>query len=665
MPDDDFPHAALETDAATIDGFVQEENARTKAAFMGAAFEGDAARVAAILENPDRIGGLSRRGDWLYTFKQTAKNPRGLWLRRPQDAPIEANTGWQTVFDVDAFCAETGGDWHWRGAATAHFDPGHVLLQLSQGGSDQTRLIEFHCDTGIALGGFDLAPSRSSANWLDRDTLIWSSAAEGDAADTSWPGTVRLLRRDGSAQEIFRVQPGDLRAYGYSLPTAEGGRLVAVSRGVAIGQAETILMLPDGPLVLPAPPDTTVSASASHYAYEIKEQGGTPGALMLGKIGEAAQEVWAPKDRQAIQGAFLLQDWLVWEVRSNMAPELWVLSLTDPNAQPVQIQPPEPADVFFVGLHDAGFGPEAGTAASPLVMHIQGFLRSPVSYLFDLDQGPEGVRYTKLWAEPEMFDASGKTVELREAVSDDGTRVPYHLVRPETDGPVPTLIYGYGGFGVSMGPGYSPVNGTLWLERGGAYVMAYIRGGAEFGPDWHLQAKGAGRVKAFQDFAAIARDLAEAGLATPAQIGCHGGSNGGLLTGVMLNRYPDRFGAIWSAVGVYDMLRFHKFPAGRAWMDEYGDPDRVEDRAWLKAYSPIHTAPDGDLPPALITTSDNDDRVDPSHARRYAAALQENGHAPWFYQHGGGHGGGGSSRARAAEQALGYGFLAKTLGLET
>jgi prolyl oligopeptidase len=244
--------------------------------------------------------------------------------------------------------------------------------------------------------------------------------------------------------------------------------------------------------------------------------------------------------------------------------------------------------------------------------------------------------------------------------------VPYHLVRPENpDGPVPVLVHGYGGFGVSSLPHYTPVVGALWLERGGAYVVAHIRGGSELGPEWHLAAKGPGREKAFEDFAAIARDLAEAGISTPAQIACRGGSNGGLLTGVMLTRYPDLFGAIWSSVGLYDMLRFHEFPAGKVWIGEFGDPNDPKAAAWLRAYSPLHNIPGSDirLPPTLLTTSDNDDRVDPSHARRFAAALKDKGHRPTFYQHGGGHGGGGSSRSRAREAALGYGFLAKHLEL--
>lgn len=673
MTEPEVMFAALETDAAAIDSFVTTENARTADAFMGARFQADVERAAAVLENPDRLSGLTRRGTWLYTFKQTGDNPRGLWLRRPESAPIDARTGWSTVFDVDAFCAADGGDWHWRGAVTAPFDPARVLIKLSQGGSDQIRTLEFDCNTGAVVpGGFDIGPERGGAAWLDADTLLWSSAVEGDATAMSWPGTVRRLTRTGgpgAAAEIFRAGPKDLGVYAYSLPTASGERIACVSRVPTIGQQEATLFFPEGAVTLPTPPDTMVAKTTTHFAYIVQEKGGSPGALMLGEVGgDAAREVWRPDARQSVSpfSIMVLRDWLVWVRQDNVQPSLWVLSLRDANALPVQIEPPEAAEMFGIGCHDAEPGLDAGTASAPLVITLTGMLRSPVTYLFDLDAGPKDVRFSKLWQEPDQFDATGKTVELREAVSDDGTRVPYHLVRPEGTAPVPTMIYGYGGFGISMQPSYNAAMGKLWLERGGAYAMTHIRGGAEFGPGWHQAAKGAGRPRAFEDFAAVARDLAGAGLAAPLQIGCHGGSNGGLLTGVMLNRYPDLFGAVWSSVGVYDMLRFHKFPAGKAWMDEYGDPDDPGAQAWLRAYSPLHTVPEATtaLPPVLISTSANDDRVDPSHARRYAAALKDKGHAPWFYQHGGGHGGGGSSRARAREMALGFGFLAVNLGLD-
>jgi len=226
------------------------------------------------------------------------------------------------------------------------------------------------------------------------------------------------------------------------------------------------------------------------------------------------------------------------------------------------------------------------------------------------------------------------------------------------------LKYRYGVFGVPLAPEYAPLRHPLWLDRGGAYVQAYIRGGGEFGADWQQAAKRHSRNKAFKDFVAVARDLVKRGITTADKIACHGGSNGGLLTSVMLTQYPEDFGAVWPSVAVTDMLRFHLFPAGAGWMDEYGDPDDADDRAAMLTYSPMHNvAPveERAYPPAFVTTNDSDDRVDPSHSRRFAAALIEAGQQTWFHSRAGGHGGGGATHEAARETALGYAFLRHTI----
>jgi prolyl oligopeptidase len=324
-----------------------------------------------------------------------------------------------------------------------------------------------------------------------------------------------------------------------------------------------------------------------------------------------------------------------------------------------EVPVPEGTENFWIGIFDAN--PMGGDGT--LVLNMSGFLTPSRSYLFDLKKGVAGITYRPLMSQPARFDATGLTVELLMARSDDGTEVPYHLVRPAGDGPVPVMLYGYGGYAVSLDAGYDAITGKLWLERGNAYAFAHIRGGGELGPEWWTVAKGPGRHKAFEDFAAIASDLVARGVSTPEQIGCHGGSNGGLLCGVMLTRYPERFGAVWANVGVHDMLRYHLFPSGRGWIDEYGDPDDPKAAAWLQAYSPFHnvdaTRP---YPPAFIDTSDSDDRVHPSHSRRFAAALRAAGKDVLFYSHAGGHGGGGGSTEKAREMALGYAFMRQALG---
>ena len=661
MQSDDFLELEYETGA--IAAFVSAENARTEARLIDQGFAADVAAVRAIMEAPDALPSVARRGKWLFTYKMTPENPRGLWLCLPGDQVPTPDADWQTMFDVDAFCTASGQVWHWRGAATAWFDPTKVLLRLSLDGSDLTRHVEFDLNTrAIVPGGFDIAPERGgSAEWIDADTLLWTCGT-GEAALTrsGWPRQVRHLHRGGRSEVVFAVGEEDLLASGYLVKIA--GKPYAVHvRMPAINMNESTLMGPDGPVRLPTPADTSGMTDGTYFAYLAQSDGAFPtGTLAVGRLGGAAHAVFTPGERRAVDGdsVFLHEGWLIWKETNNLVPRLMALHLETGGA-PQVVEVPEGAENFWVGMFDANHMGGDGT----MVLHVSGFLTPPRSYLFDLKAGLAGITYRPLLSQPARFDAGGLVVELLLARSDDGTEVPYHIVRPAGEGPVPVMLYGYGGYAVSLDAGYDAMTGKLWLERGCAYVLAHIRGGGELGPAWWTVAKGPGRHKAFEDFAAIASDLVARGISTPAQIGCHGGSNGGLLCGVMLTRYPERFGAVWANVGVHDMLRYHLFPSGAGWIDEYGDPDNAVAAGWLRAYSPIHNV-DGAraYPPALIDTSDSDDRVHPSHSRRFAAALRAAGQDVLFYSHAGGHGGGGGSNEKARELALGYAFMRQALG---
>ncbi|MCO4824228.1 MAG: S9 family peptidase [Amylibacter sp.] len=655
----------LETDEDAIASFRGAQNARTSAVLCDAQFDADVELAIAVLENPDAVNGVSRRGDWVYTFLKTEDAPRGRWLRVPDGTAISRGADWQVVFDVDAFCEATDVNWHWRGARTAWFKYDRVMLVLSHEGSDQSRYLEFDLEScSLVEGGFDLEPSRSSVSWIDADTLLVSSAVGDDGTESSWPGVARIWSRGtafSDAEAVFSADKSDLALWCGAERDTDGTALLSLTKASTIGKAvTTVRRSGQDDVVLAAPEDTTAVHDHSHFAY-IVQSGPDAGCLMLGAIGAVADVLVRPKDGLVVSAASLMfQDGLlIWKQSVRMAQELWVRDLVAGVSTRVAL--PSVADAFYVYPFDANSDAGDGT----LVLSAQGFAQPSTQYLFDLKNGVDGIDWREVYRAPDLFDADGVEVQLHEAKSADGTMVPYHLVLPKgaVMGAVPTLIYGYGGYGVSLAPYYSGITGKLWLEKGGACVMAYIRGGAELGPEWHLSAKGAGRDRAFEDFAAISDDLVARGVSTPAKIACHGGSNGGLLCGVMLTRYPEKFGAIWASVGVYDMLRFHKFPAGRAWIDEYGDPGVAEDAAWLRAYSPLHQVNDGPYPATLIDTSSHDDRVDPSHSRRFVAALNGAGQQPWYYEHeDGGHGGGGASRAKAKEVALGHRFLWHAFG---
>jgi prolyl oligopeptidase len=303
---------------------------------------------------------------------------------------------------------------------------------------------------------------------------------------------------------------------------------------------------------------------------------------------------------------------------------------------------------------------EDDRAAEEVLFNVSGYLQPAT--LCRTVAGEPGLETLK--RAPARFPSQGLCVRQHFAVSADGTRVPYFLVgREQQEEPVPTLLYGYGGFEVSLTPFYSGVTGTAWLQRGGAYAVANIRGGTEYGPEWHRAALGAGRERAFDDFAAVARDLSTRGVTTPGRLGAIGGSNGGLLTGVMLTRCPELFGALVAEVPLLDMLRFHRLLAGNSWVAEYGDPENPDDRAHLLRWSPYQNLDaQRACPPLLLTTSIRDDRVHPGHARKMAARMRELGLPVRYYENtGGGHAGASDHEQAAFVEALIHTFLWRTL----
>ncbi len=669
---DDIAFPALETDAAAIAAFSKRHISRTEAALCDAQFETDAAQFAKILEDPDNLGGIIRRGNWIFNWHRNANHPRGIWRRVKDGTAITADAPWQTVFDLDAFCEMDGDDWHWRGAATLWSDPGRVVLHLSHKGSDLTRHLEWDCDTAAAVsGGFDIPPARSDANWLDENTLLFATAAlPGSATRSGWQGRVVKLRRGTDltdAPTVFEVDHDDLLGYGYTFPLRDGSRGIGFGRVRNIGDTVQRLQIGDTDHPLDAPSHTSCTHNDTHYAYVTADDGpDAPGTLVLRRIdGSDKKILFTPSERRAVQDAYAVfgRDHLFWVEEDTLTPQLRRYDLRDPDASPETL--PLPIDTQSVGI---GRFDAEGPSDGPMQLFTSGFLEPNQTWVFDQTSTPAAAE--RLIKGTTSFDATGMEVRMHMAISDDGTKVPYHIILPKDHasqmGRIPVLQYGYGGFGVSLGPYYMRLQGPAWLSRGGAYVQGYIRGGGEFGTAWHLAAKGEKRKLAFADFAAIARDLVQRGYTTADQIACHGGSNGGLLCGVMLTRYPEHFGAVWATVGVYDQLRYHLFPAGAGWIDEYGDPDDPQARDWLRAYSPVHNVvaqDDRAYPPALIDTNETDDRVDPSHSRRFAALLEQAGQPVRFHSRAGGHGGGGQTTEAARELALGYAFLRHALSL--
>ncbi|MBY3132458.1 prolyl oligopeptidase family serine peptidase [Rhizobium laguerreae] len=663
--------------------FIDEHNRVSDAALRTPEFDRDRDAIKALIERQDRLIVPMRRGEWLFDFRQSKDNPLGIWLRLPADQEPLPDAAWEPVFDLDAFCVREGKRWNWRGAVTCPWEPMRVLLTLSDGGSDLLRLLEFDAERKqVVEGGFDTPAARSHVTWLSRDKICYFGSIDRFSATRSgWPRVGRRLKRGQRPEDAaVMFEAADEDVYGFNLVIDPARSGASEDRGLIdifvaaheIGVASAFLIANDGTQRrIDLPKEADFQFNHDHCLWRAKtDERVATGSLVLQRFDPASETamlgperiLFQPGEGQSIAQMMLMQEWCVFIISDRLRPRLMVLDLTRPDAEQREIAlPADMQTAHFRPLHaDLHLGDDT--------LHIvgQGFLQPPVCYRLELSDRSKQAEPIFVAAAPSYFDATDMSSELLEAVSEDGTRVTYRLVLPKqwTKGALPVLLYGYGGFDVALSPSYSGVTGR-WLEQGGAYVQAYIRGGGEFGPDWYRSAKRQGRDRAFADFVAIARDLVARGYTVPSRIACQGGSNGGLLTGVMLTRYPDDFGAVWCQVPVLDMTRFHLFTAGQAWMDEYGDPETPVDRDFMLGYSPLHNvgaATKVSYPPIYIESSANDDRVHPSHARRFAARLEEEGHRPLFHEFGsGGHGGDGNSEERAARAAMGYSFLRQTI----
>ncbi|OHV76284.1 prolyl oligopeptidase family serine peptidase [Rhizobium sp. LCM 4573] len=673
----------LETDddPKTI-AFVAERNEHSDRGFRTPEFEKDRNALKAMIEREDRLIVPTRRGRWLFDFHRSKSNPLGIWRRLPADQEPRPEAAWETVFDVDAFCKQEGKRWIYSGAITSPYEPTRVLLILSEGGSDQLRLVEFDTETKtIVDGGFDTPPARAHAAWIGPDEIAYfGSVDEFSATRSGWPRVGRALKRGVRPQDapiLFEAGKDDVYGEaGIIDPLFWGGKpderkIEVFTIGHEIGKSSLHVRDAGGNIHrLDLPTEADTDLNHTHLLWRAKTDERHPvGSLILQDFTPFGSEplgksrvLFTPKGGQSVSQFSLLKTWAVFVVSDRMVPKFFLLDLKKPDAAPQELPLPAGLQTVSFRLLDADLtlGEEILTVVG------QGFLLPSTTYRLDLTDHSARPELVPTGSSPAYFDAEGMRSELFEAISEDGTKVPYHIVFPKswTKGELPVLMYGYGGFAVPLSPVYSGAYG-LWLGQGGAFVQAYIRGGGELGPDWHKTAKGKGRHKAFEDFVAVARDLVKRGYTKPSRIACNGGSNGGLLTSVMLTRYPKDFGAVWIGVPVIDMSRFHLFPAGKAWMDEYGNPEVADELDYMLTYSPLHQvkpASEVTYPPVYIESSTNDDRVHPSHARRFAKRLIDAGHQPFFREYGsGGHGGAGDTTEMAERWAMGASFLRQTI----
>ncbi|BBY95373.1 prolyl oligopeptidase [Mycobacterium gallinarum] len=641
--------------------WVRAHNEPTLAKFGGSRFEQMRAEALEVLDTEARIPYVRRRGDHLYNFWRDAANPRGVWRRTTLDSYRTSDPDWDVILDVDALSDAEDENWVWAGADVLEPDHRLALIELSRGGADATVVREFDISTRqFVADGFELPEAKSGVAWQDQDTvLVGTDFGPDSMTESGYPRIAKRWRRGEpleNAQTLFEGAASDVSVGGGYDPTPGFERLF-ITRSFDFFNRDRFELRGDELIDIEIPTDSAMSVHREWLLIRPRTEWTVgaityrPGSLLAARYDEflsGAREltvVFEPDEHSSLDNYAWARDHLVLVTLVDVAshvelvtPGTWErseISGIPPNTNTVLVDIDEHGDEMF--LDSSGFD-------------------TPSQLLW----GRAGGEVATIKSAPAFFDASDIEVTQHFVASADGTKIPYFVVGQRgSTGPGPTLLGGYGGFEVANTPGYAGVLGRLWLARGGTYVLANIRGGGEYGPTWHTQAMRENRHLVYEDFAAVASDLVDRGVTTVDQLGAQGGSNGGLLMGVMLTRYPELFGALVCSVPLLDMRRFHLLLAGASWMAEYGDPDDPDDWAFISEYSPYQNiSADRRYPPVLITTSTRDDRVHPGHARKMAAALEQLGHSVAYYENiEGGHAGAADNAQTAFKSALIYEYL--------
>jgi prolyl oligopeptidase len=670
------PDAYLdEIDGEAALAFARAENARSLGVLQADRRYADLqAKALAIVTAKDRIPAVGLAGDGsLRDFWQDAEHVRGIW-RSVDEASYRAGApAWRTILDLDALSTAESANWVWKGAPCLTPEDRLCLVELSDGGKDAVEVREFDIKAGAFVqGGFVSPQSKQDVAWLDADSLLIARDwGQGTLTQSGYPFVIKRWARGtplAEAKEAFRGKASDVMVSPVVLRDAEGRVAAALAlRALSFFETEAYL-LPDGapPVKLPLPLRSTVKGLVNGQLVFTLEQDWDVQGLKSGDLAAydlvalktapdyaRARLILRPEPSQSIEEVATTKGRLIVALYENVKGA--VLAFRFGAAGWTSIRLPLPADASVAVA-------SASDRDDRLIVNVSGYLTPNAQWFADAGAGAaEPVRTM-----PARFDASGHVVEQLWATSKDGTKIPYFVVRPKDlvfDGTAPTLLYAYGGFQVSMTPAYSGAMGKLWLERGGVYVVANIRGGGEFGPRWHEAGLKANRQRVFDDFFAVSEDLIARKITRPRRLGIMGGSNGGLLMGVALTQRPDLYNAVVVQVPLFDMLGYTALSAGASWVGEYGDPAVPAERAYIAAYSPLQNLKAGAAyPEVFIETSTKDDRVHPAHARKAAARLKALGEPYLYYENiDGGHAAAANLNETARRLALEYTYLTRRL----
>ena len=650
--------------------WVKENNAKSQAEIEARPeFKAIHERLVAIYNSRARIPGVQKRGPWLYNFWQDAQSPRGLWRRTSLEEYRKSEPQWETVLDIGKLGADENVNWVWKGADCLYPDYRRCLVELSKGGADAVEVREFDVvKKEFVKGGFVLPEAKTGVSWRDADTLYVSTDfGPGSMTTSGYPRIVKEWRRGtalAEAKTVFEGKESDVSSSA-SVVHEKGRRYERVRRAIDFWNSESFVRVGERWVRLDLPTDAKVAmANQRLFVRLVKDWKPADAAFRAGSLlaidldrflaGERAFEtVYAPTERAALQDYTIAHDLIVLDILDNVKSRIVEVRREGDKWISREVAVPATAAIGISALDRDN--------SDDYWMTVTSFTEPTTLYL-----ATPGDDREKLKSMPAFFDAKGLTTRQFEARSKDGTRIPYFVVMREDakmDGANPTVLYGYGGYEISMLPSYSGAIGSAWLEKGGVWVLANIRGGGEFGPQWHTTALREGRQKAHDDFIAVGEDIVKRGITSPKHLGIMGGSQGGLLVGAAFTQRPDLFKAVVCQVPLLDMRRFNKLLAGASWMGEYGNPDDPADWAFISKYSPYqNVVKEKKYPRVLFYTSTRDDRVHPGHARKMVAKMSEQGHDVLYYENTeGGHAAGSTPAQQAYMWAMTYTFLLNEL----
>jgi len=648
--------------------WVKAENAKTLAVLQAdPRFAALYAQALTIAQAPDRVPAPAIIAGQVFNFWQDDDHVRGIWRHTSMPDYASAAPAWTTALDLDALSRAEHANWVWKGVDCVWPAETRCLVFLSDGGEDAVTVREFDSSSGAFVkDGFVLTHGKQATAWEDPDTLLVSREwSPGDLTTAGYPFIVKRLRRGQSLSDAVEIFRGAKTDGGYGVTPVvfhdgAGHRAAIIWRPLSTFESEFYLLTPTGVRRLNVPLRSQPSAMvAGRLLFTLAENwsvdGSTfpQGALVAVDLAAATADptnlkpalVYAPGPRETLDDVEQTSSRLLLTTYENVRGRAWVYTPTgDAGWSKQRLDLPDDSSIGIDSTDDRSNAAYL-TATSFLIP----------STLWQLDAGTGSLSVIK--TSPARFDASNDVVEQREATSKDGTHIPYFIVHPKNmkfDGNNPTILYAYGGFGVSQTPSYSGILGKLWLERGGVYVLANIRGGGEFGPAWHDAGLTTHRQRIYDDFTAVAQDLIATGVTSPRRLGIEGGSNGGLLMGVEFTQHPELWRAVDIQVPLLDMLRYEQIEAGSSWTGEYGSVSIPEQRAFLASTSPYNNLKPGvKYPEPLVWTTTKDDRVGPQHARKFAAKLAAL-HVPYLFYEvlEGGHAAGANLQERAFTSAL-------------